>query len=98
MEIIKILSGDGKLRTGVYNAKGIGKQLCVFYDKVPLFMTIYSDVNRHIVRLVKDSGKIFIQAKIPVHGKHGTHDITSYGEWKTEKEALDWLDNPVDLY
>ncbi|MGL5712209.1 MAG: hypothetical protein ACRCX2_04265 [Paraclostridium sp.] len=72
---------------------------CIYYKDVPLFFTIYSYMVEGIsICLDEEYGDITILGKIPVAYYPNDYDYCTYGEWATEQDALNWLDNPKSLY
>lgn len=76
----------------------------VTYKGVALWMTIYpddpKDIEGNTIQLVDgdEDEPLTILGKTPVEGFEGSYDYSTYGDWDTLEEALEWLENPVALY
>lgn len=74
----------------------------VRYKNVVLWSTIYPHLKDTHIELVMDEYDgvkyITILGRTPVMGMEDEYDFSTYGDWHSEAEAEEWLENPVPLY
>ena len=70
----------------------------VTYKGVPLWSTVYPNLDGCEIHLNQCDDEICIVGKTPVYYEPTQFDLSTYGMWFTEEEARAWLDNPVPLY
>lgn len=82
-----------KVRGSFYNG--------VMYKDICLWTTIYNNLEDCEIYLEKyeeeDFSEYSIKGKTPILG-YDDYEISLYGSWDNEEDALKWLENPKSIY